>query len=156
MDTCVGRRVLVIGFGNPARGDDGLGPALVERLEALAVEGVTTESDYQLTIEDAALVAEHDVVVFVDAARDADDAFYFRALEATNETGGSSHSVSPGQVLAIAKACFGKAPRAYLLGIRAHRLDDFVERLSFEAKQDLEKAIEALIGFLEGVAAEPR
>ena len=155
MDASVCRRVLVVGFGNPARGDDGLGPALVERLDALALEGVTTEADYQLTIEDAALVAEHDVVVFVDAARDAHEAFYFRPIEATSQTGGSSHSVSPGQVLAIARACFGKAPRAYLLGIRAHHLDDFVERLSFEAKQDLEQALEALVRFLEGQAAQP-
>ena len=155
MDTCVGRRVLVIGFGNPARGDDGLGPALVERLDALSVEGVTTESDYQLTIEDAALVAEHDVVVFVDAARDAGhEAFYLRPLEPSRETGGSSHSVSPGQVLAIAQACFGKSPRAYLLGIRAHHLDDFIERLSFEAKQDLETALQALVGFIQRVPAE--
>ena len=63
-------RLAPFGFGNPARGDDGLGPALIERLDALALEGVTTDSDYQLTIEDAALVAEHDVVVFVDARSD--------------------------------------------------------------------------------------
>lgn len=154
MTTGVGTRILVIGFGNPARGDDGLGPMLAERLQALSLEGVTVESDYQLTIEDAALVAEHDVVVFADAARDAGDApFYFRPLEPSHDTGGSTHSVSPGQVLAIAQACFGKTPRAYLLGIRAHKLDDFVERLSFEAKQDLEVAMAALAAFIAEVAA---
>ena len=118
---------------------------------------MTVESDYQLTIEDAALVAEHDVVVFADAARDAgDEPFYLRPLEPSRDTGGSTHSVSPGQVLAIAQACFGKAPRAYLLGIRAHTLDDFVERLSFEAKQDLEAAMTALTAFIAQVTAPAR
>ena len=149
MRTGVDTRVLVIGFGNPARGDDGLGPALAERLQALSLAGVTVESDYQLVIEHAAMVAEYDVVVFADAARDAGDApFYLRALEPSHDTGGSTHSVSPGQVLAIAHACFGKSPRAYLLGIRAHHLDDFVERLSFEAKANLEVALQALVDLI--------
>ena len=145
-----GRRILVIGFGNPARGDDGLGPALAARLEALAPDGVTVESDYQLTIEDAATVADHDIVVFADAARDAGDApFYFHELTPSHDTGGSTHSLSPGQVLAIAHACFGKTPRAYLLGMRAFRLDVFAERLSLEAREVLERALEHLVGFIE-------
>ena len=44
------RRILVIGYGNPGRRDDGLGPALAARLEALALPGVTVESDFQLAI----------------------------------------------------------------------------------------------------------
>ena len=49
-----GNRVLVIGYGNPGRQDDGLGAAVIERLEALGLEGVTVDADYQLNIEDAA------------------------------------------------------------------------------------------------------
>lgn len=62
-------------------------------------------------------------------------------------TGGSTHSVSPGQVLAIAAACFAKRPRAYLLGMRATRLDDFTERLSAEAHEVLERALAHLVAF---------
>lgn len=152
MTTAVDARMLVIGFGNPARGDDGLGPALAERLRALSLAGVTVESDYQLVIEHAAMVAEYDVVVFADAARDAGEApFYFREIAASDDTGGSTHSVSPGQVLAIAAACFGKRPRAYLLGMRATRLDDFSERLSPEAREVLERALEHLMAFASEV-----
>jgi len=52
-----GSHILVYGYGNPGRGDDGLGPALVEALELLGATGLDCESDYQLAIEDAACLA---------------------------------------------------------------------------------------------------
>ncbi len=50
-------RVLVIGFGNPAREDDGIGPAVADRLEESGIDGVVVDADYQLTVENAADVA---------------------------------------------------------------------------------------------------
>ena len=64
-------RVLVLGYGNPGRQDDGLGPAAAARIEALGLPNVTVEADYQLNIEDGAALAGHDVALFVDASRDA-------------------------------------------------------------------------------------
>lgn len=129
-------RILVIGFGNPARGDDGLGPALAERLEALQLPGVTVECDYQLAVEHASLAAEHEVVIFVDAALDAEDPFYFRPLAAAPSTPGfTSHGISPAEVLYLAGTCYGAYPDGYLLGIRARsggfsRGTDFGRRAS--------------------------
>ena len=53
-----GGRLLVLGWGNPGRRDDGLGPAIVEELDGMGIAGVTAESDYQLSIEAAADLAE--------------------------------------------------------------------------------------------------
>jgi hydrogenase maturation protease len=141
-------KFLVIGYGNPARGDDGLGPALTARLEALRIPGVTVETDYQLAIEHAAQAAEHDVVVFADAATDAEEPFYFRPVTGAPVVGATSHSVSPGQVLELARSCFGASPEGYLLGMRAHALDDFVEALSPEAEAALEAGLAHLLRFL--------
>ena len=44
---------LVIGIGNPSRGDDAIGPLAVERLEALALPGVELLTDFQLQVEHA-------------------------------------------------------------------------------------------------------
>ena len=55
--TADGGDVLVIGYGNPGRMDDGLGPATIDELEKLAIDGVDLDADYQLTVEDAAAVA---------------------------------------------------------------------------------------------------
>ena len=65
------RRVLILGYGNPGRQDDGLGPAIAEAVAAWELPNVMTDDPYQLNIEDAAALAEHDLVVFVDASVDA-------------------------------------------------------------------------------------
>jgi hydrogenase maturation protease len=149
------KRVLIIGYGNPGRGDDGIGPALAQRLESLQLAGVTTESDYQLTIEHAAMVAEHDVVVFADAALDAESAYYFRQISAGPSQKYSSHSVTPSEVLLLAGSCFNAAPQAYVLGIRAHNLEEFGEGLSSEAQEALEAALQFLLNFIREQQSAP-
>ena len=142
------KRILLIGFGNPGRGDDGLGPALAARLESLGIPWLTVESDYQLTIEHSALAAEHDIVIFADAAADADSPFYFRPVTPAREGKLSSHSITPAEVLGLAQTCFQASPDGYLLGIRAARLEAFEEGLSPEARLDLEAALEHLRRFI--------
>jgi hydrogenase maturation protease len=144
-----GARVLVIGFGNPARGDDGLGPALADRLERMALPGVTVEADYQLSIEHAALAAEHDVVVFADAAAAGEAPFTFARLAPAGEGSFSTHALTPGQVLGLAASCFGAAPAGYLLAIRARALEGFTEGLTREARDGLEAALAHLAARIE-------
>ncbi|MCI5220757.1 MAG: hydrogenase maturation protease, partial [Candidatus Electrothrix sp. LOE2] len=72
--------VLVYGFGNPGREDDGAGVALAEHIRAAALPGVTTDSNYQLNVEDALLLSEHDIVIFADATRSPVDRFSFYRL----------------------------------------------------------------------------
>jgi len=138
--------VLVIGFGNPGRLDDGLGPALARRIEALRIPGVTVEADYQLTVEDAADVAKHETVVFADADVNGPEPFSMRRIyPRASRLSFSSHSVAPEAVLTLARELFKAEPRGYLLGIRGYAFDEFGERLSEKAKANLEAAA----GFLE-------
>ena len=148
------RKILVIGFGNPGRRDDGLGPALAARLEELALPGVTVDSDYQLMIEHAAMVAEHDIVVFADAAADAgEEPFYFRPVDPAPGTGISSHSVSPAGVLHLAQSCFNKFPRGYLLGLRGADLSSFAEGLTPTAGASLAAALAFIRPWLQQAQA---
>ena len=73
--------ILLIGFGNPGRLDDGLGPAMTGAIEALGLPGVAVEADYQLTVEDAAELARCKVVVFADADATGPEPFWVRRLE---------------------------------------------------------------------------
>ena len=43
-------KILVIGYGNPGRLDDGLGPAFAERIQAMELPSVTVESNTSLTL----------------------------------------------------------------------------------------------------------
>ncbi len=146
---------LVIGFGNPGRRDDGLGPALAARLEALQLPGVTVESFTQLSIEQALLVAGHDLVVFADAAADVADgaAFYLRPVAPAPGASCFSHHLSPAAVLQLAADCFDARPRAWQLGIRAIDLESFAVDLTAAAKDNLDAAVEAVRRLIEAINA---
>lgn len=134
---------LVLGWGNPGRMDDGLGPAFVEELSVLGLAGVELDSDYQLTVEDAAEVARHRRVVFVDADRSAAAPFSIRRLRPSRHGSSfSTHSVAPAAVLALTRDLFGSEPEAWLLGIRGYEFDDYREGLSEAARVNLERAVE--------------
>ena len=137
----VGSHILVYGYGNPGRGDDGLGPALVAALEPLAAAGLTCESDYQLAIEDAATLAAYDVVVFVDADMSGPAPFWFDRVEPSRELSFSSHSATPGQVVGLAREMFGAQVKAYALGIRGYRFGELGDSLSEQASANLALAL---------------
>ena len=134
------RSVLLIGYGNPGRLDDGLGPQLAMELGGRGIPGLTVDSDYQLTVEDADNVARHEVAVFADAAAAGSEPFYFRRVAPGGSSGIGSHSVEPAEVLALSQTLFNRLPEAYVLGIRGYAFNEFGEGLSDRARANLEKA----------------
>lgn len=109
--------VLVYGYGNPGREDDGAGVALAERIKAAALPDVTTDSNYQLNVEDALLLTEHDIIIFADATRNPVDRFSFYRLQPDTSVSFTTHAMSPGSVLALCTQLYGKTPPAYMLEI---------------------------------------
>lgn len=133
-------KVLLIGFGNPGRLDDGLGPALAAEIEKLGLPGVTVDSDYQLTLEDSAEAARHDVVIFADAAVSGPEPFEFRKIEPGGEMSFSSHDCDPPAVLSLTRRLFGAKTDGYVLAIRGYEFNEFGERLSARAVENLRRA----------------
>jgi hydrogenase maturation protease len=143
---------LILGWGNPGRLDDGLGPAFIEAVSKIAPPGVAFDCDYQLTMEDAAEVARYERVVFVDADRCGPAPFTMRPLAPSADGGSfSTHSVAPGAVLALCRDLFHAAPEAWLLGIRGYEFDGFGEGLSARARANLNRAVE----FMQASFEEP-
>ena len=138
-------RVLVLGYGNPGRQDDGLGPAAVGLIDALGWSNVTAFDNYQLNIEDAMDVAEHDVVWFVDAARIGPQPFAVHELSPESILDFTSHLIRPEAILAMARQYYGGAPQAFLLAIRGYEFE-FVEALSLRATDNLRLAVTMLAG----------
>jgi hydrogenase maturation protease len=135
-------KLLLIGYGNPGRLDDGLGPALAAKVEAASLKGITVEADYQLTVENALDVSKHDVVIFADAAVKGKEPFFFSKIRSKSPMSLSSHSVSAEAVLFYAEHMFQANTRAYVLGIRGYKFNDFEEKLSEGATQNLEEAFQ--------------
>ena len=134
-------RFLVYGYGNPGRLDDGLGPALARELAERDPTGeLTVETGYQLQVEDAALLAGHDVVVFADADATCAAPFELRHLEPRAGLAFSTHSVAPEAVLALAREHFDCQASGFVLGIRGYEFDRFGEELSPGARRNLAAA----------------
>jgi len=143
-------RVLVLGYGNPGRQDDGLGPAAVAGIESLGWPNLTAFDNYQLNIEDAIDVADHDIVWFVDAAKDGPSPFAVSELSPAPSIEFTSHLMRPEAILAIARQCYGATPRAFLLAIRGYDFE-FTEALTPGAADNLRAALAMLTDRLRTV-----
>jgi hydrogenase maturation protease len=138
------KKVLIIGYGNPGRLDDGLGPEFADRVGKLGIEGVTVDSNYQLAVEDAAAIAEHDFVVFADADTSGPEPFHFERVIPESHMSFSSHSISADALMAMAEDLLSSRAKAYMLGIRGYEFNEFGERISPKAMQNLGEALSFL------------
>jgi hydrogenase maturation protease len=108
--------VLVIGYGNTLRGDDGIGAAVAEAIIAAALPGVGVIVAHQLTPELAADLAEARRVVFVDAAVGGEPV---TETELVPEPAAASltHAPDPRALLALTRAACGRSPEAWLVTV---------------------------------------
>lgn len=142
------KKILIIGYGNPAREDDGLGPAAAKVIEDMQVDGVSVEINYQLTVEDSVTIAAHDVVVFIDAALHGEEQFRFFPVEPVYEEGVNSHSISPAALMGLSKNLFNASTEAYMLAIRGYSFSMFEETMTERASKNLDRAVEFMVSSL--------
>jgi len=139
--------LLVIGYGNELRGDDGVGPKVAEALDQLKVPGVRTISCHQLTPELAELVSHASRVVFVDASVNQEGGIRLTELK-PEETGAVMvHVADPRSLLALARDVFGHCPSAWWLTIRVETME-FGDTLSPAARRGMERALESIQGMV--------
>jgi hydrogenase maturation protease len=132
-------RTLVIGYGNPLRGDDGLGWEVVDCLaKAAADEKTKVVAVHQLTPELAEPISESDLVIFIDASHQGDPGSWRCEAIAPNGkiSNALAHYFTPAGLLGYADAIFKARPRSLLISVAA---------LSFECGDKLSPKIAAVI-----------
>lgn len=133
--------ILLIGIGNEGRGDDGLGWKFVEMIDGLGYDFLDYEFRYQLQVEDAAVIGNYDVVVFVDASHEKlGGGFEIRSCMAANHAFFSTHAQVPGAILYLANHLYNKFPKAYTLAISGKEWE-LQTSLSREAEKNLQSAL---------------
>jgi len=135
--------LLVIGYGNTLRGDDGAGQRVAEAAAQLNLAGVRVLACAQLTPELAESIAGARAVVFVDAAVEQPRCVRLRRIRAARVPGIATHTTRPQTLLALARTVYGRTPRAWLLTIPAENLD-LGETLSATAQNGVRRAIEVV------------
>ena len=144
--------VLVLGYGNPGRQDDGLGCAAAEAVANLRLAGVRASADYQLAIDHAYDASECAAVIFVDASRSAAEPYsVVPVLPSADLTTFASHDVRPELIVGLCRRVYGRSPDARLIGIRGYAFG-FDEGLSARAQANLEAALAYIRAVLRGRA----
>lgn len=129
--------MLIFGYGNPSRGDDALGPMLLERLEVLDLAHIELLTDFQLQVEHALDLQNRERVLFADASVSCAAPYAFSRLQAGKDASFTSHVMSPMALLHAYQNLYGAPPPAYLLEIRGQQFE-LGEPLSLEAAANLD------------------
>ncbi len=147
-------RVVLLGWGNITRSDDGLGPLLMERARAVGLPHVTLIEDFQLQVEHALDLRGHDLALFVDAGKGTPAPFSFMQTAPRPDLTFTSHKQTPEAVLSVYETVLGEAPPpAFVLTVAG---EDFSvsASLSPAAAQRLELAWDFLLPLLEAPSLE--
>lgn len=145
--------VLVVGIGNPSRGDDAIGPLAIERLESAGLPGVELLTDFQLQVEHALDLVGRREVVFIDATVAGEAPFSFEPVAPAAEQGATTHGFSPAAVLDVYRRYTdAPLPAARVLAVRGFEFE-LGAPLTEAAARNLDAALDRLVAHLAGGAA---
>jgi hydrogenase maturation protease len=154
------KSILVIGYGNTLRRDDGAGYLAAEAVATWGRPGVAVRAIHQLVPELAEALADVDRVVFIDArpAREG-DAAEVRPVEPRPPDAASrsalGHFGDPSLLLALASELYGRCPMGWVVTIPAVDFD-LGEGLSPTARRGVADALLAITRLLDAPPAPDR
>jgi hydrogenase maturation protease len=154
-------RALVIGLGNSARGDDGIGPAVARRVAQLVPEGVdVVECAEPGSLMDAWEGADN--VVIVDALVSARTPGAVTVVDATDGLVaqarwaiGGTHALGLPTLVDLARSLDQLPPRLHIVGVEMHPAATQGSELSPAVTKAIEPAAEAVLQLLERRVGEP-
>jgi hydrogenase maturation protease len=150
----------LVGYGNPLRSDDGVGPVVarqfldaVEALMGEAAKEVRVIAVPQLVPELAEAFSEAERVVLVDASRgEAPGVIRVRRVEPSAATGEPMiHAYDPSTLSAWAAKLYGRAPEMHVVAVGAETFA-FGEGLS----PDVAAAVPEILSTVAGLFREDR
>ncbi len=152
-------RILVIGYGNPSRQDDGVGLAVVNGLRTRMGQARLDEGDdgfddlghrldtlflQQLSPELVDTLIDYDHLVLVDAHFGIYPELVHHAdLDPQAGAAIVSHHFKPGALLALARQLYGRSPSGELISVRGHAFD-FTSELSPDTATGVAQVVEEL------------
>jgi hydrogenase maturation protease len=149
--------VMVIGYGDGLRSDDGIGQRVANAIESWRLSTVQSLAVHQLTPELAATLASADLAIFVDASTKAEAVdVQVRSLPVGVVPSLSSpvtnlvneHFADPRSLLALTQSLYGHCPSAWWVTIPGINFE-FGDRISPTAEQGIAIALVKIIHILD-------
>ncbi len=154
------KRILIIGYGNPNREDDGVAWHILEKLAAhfdvplspaLAADEFEPDRyphlvfELQLFPEMAETMAQYDAVCFVDAHTGAfEEDVRAVKLDPHFQMSPFTHHLTPESCLVIAQTLYGHAPQGLLVSVRGYHFG-YKTKLSAQTAALADEAAERII-----------
>lgn len=138
-------RTLIIGYGNPLRGDDGLGWHAAGQLRMMKLKDADVLTLHQLTPELAEDASRAELVIFLDASETGTPGEW-RNETVLPEAGPQAftHHASPAGILSNAGALFGNTPKGLLFTMTGESFD-YREGLSATVAARLPEMLAAVV-----------
>ena len=135
--------ILIFGYGNISRGDDALGPMLLEFIQDhFDQKHLEIQTDFQLQIEHALDMIGRSLVLFVDASVGCKGSFDFTELSPALDKSYSTHAMSPAAVLHVYQNIQRESPPpSFLLSIKGEQFE-LGSALSPQAESHLQQTKE--------------
>lgn len=93
--------ILLLGYGNPSRGDDALGVLLLEHIPDACLQAVDVLTDFQLQIEHALDLKNRQLVLFADASVANTQPVELRQLQPLFDNSYTTHAMNPAAVMQV-------------------------------------------------------
>jgi hydrogenase maturation protease len=112
---------LIVGYGNPLRGDDAIGQTAAGMLADQTSPALEILCRHQLTPELAEKLAAVDVVVFIDAVAGAapGSVAVSQVIATAKSQAVHGHHASPEGLLSLCQEIYHRMPRAFLISVGA-------------------------------------
>ena len=140
-------KILIIGIGNPLRGDDGLGWHLIQVLAQTyaSIPDIAVQHVQQLTLDLVEPVGQAKLVVFVDARLgDELGKITVDPIQANSRLDSPiSHFFDPDTLLSAVQGLYGKHPEAVVVSVTSN-LFDITEELSPTVEKKIPDVVEII------------
>ena len=153
------KKIILVGYGNPDRGDDGVAWHLLQAVLnhfgcvsddlfssdiVSACQNVDIWFNLQLLPEMADTIADYDQAIFIDAhTGEIEEGVCFLPLQPAFQNSPFTHHFTPASCLALAESLKGHYPASWMLSVRGYQFA-FNRDLSLETQKLLTQAFQIL------------
>jgi len=151
--------ILVIGRGNPLRGDDGVGWKAVDMLSEIVDDPrVRFLKCQELAPEISQPLAEARYAIFIDVSLDGNDGVVGKKMlyPSSKLPEPGTHNLEPGGILAFSRLLFGSAPESVMLSIKGKSFeykDEISDQLLLVLDSLVKEAGDLIAGRLLAIAS---
>ena len=141
-------KILIIGYGNSLRNDDGVGQKVAQEIEQLFYPYVKSIYQHQLTPELVEFISNCSIVIFVDACIDHNMVNLINLTDKERKENYNGHYSSPEYLLYLTNLIYHQSPQSYLISIPIENID-LGENISSLAQNGMKRAIEIIINIIQ-------